>query len=94
MKYVLILCAFLAAWGLFNQYRLNYAHSQINSLELEKKDISEKLEIKKNEIKKFNESQAVAGKQIEKIKTKIVKVTTSCFNTVIDDTIIDGVRGK
>lgn len=94
MKYVLILCTFLALWGVFNQFRVNYAQNKIIMLESEKKAISQKLEIKENEIKKFNESQSAAGKQIEKIKTKIVKIPTSCYNTVIDDAIISGVRGK
>ena len=94
MKYVLILCAFLTAWGAFNQFRINYAQNKIIMLESEKKDISQKLEIKENEIKKFNDSQTAAGKQIEKIKTKIVKIPTSCYNTVIDSAIISGVRGK
>lgn len=94
MKYILSLCAFLALWGVFNQYRVNYAQNKITILEHEKKNISEKLEIKENEIKKFNESQAAAGKQIEKIKTKIVKIPASCYNSVIDSAIIDGVRGK
>lgn len=94
MKYVLIICAFLAVWGLFNQYRVNYAQNKIIMLQNEKKAISQKLEIKENEIKKFNASQAAAGKQIQKIKTKIVEIPTSCYNTVIDSTIINGVRGK
>lgn len=94
MKYVLILCAFLAVWGVFNQFRINYAQNKIIVLQNEKKDISQKLEIKENEIKKFNDSQTAAGKQIEKIKTKIIKIPTSCYNTAIDDAIINGVRGK
>ena len=94
MKYVLILCAFLALWGAFNQFRVNYAQNKIIMLKNEKKAISQKLENKENEIKKFNASQTAAGKQIQKIKTKIVKVPTSCYNTPIDVAIISGVRGK
>lgn len=75
-------------------FMLDNAQNKIIILENEKKTISEKLEIKENEIKKFNESQSAAGKQIEKIKTKIVKIPISCYNSVIDSTIIDGVRGK
>lgn len=94
MKYVLIICAFLTACIVFMYFMLDNAQNKIIMLESEKKTISEKLEIKENEIKKFNESQTAAGKQIEKIKTKIVKIPTSCYNSVIDSAIIDGVRGK
>lgn len=94
MKYVLILCAFLALWGVFNQFRINYAQNKIIMLQNEKKAILQKLENKENEIKKFNASQTAAGKQIQKIKTKIVKVHASCYNTVIDSAIISGVRGE
>lgn len=94
MKYILILCAFLAACLVSMYFMLDNAQNKIIILQNEKKAISQKLEIKENEIKKFNESQAAAGKQIEKIKTKIVKIPTSCYNSVIDSAIIDGVRGK
>lgn len=94
MKYVLIICAFLTACIVFMYFMLDNAQNKIIMLESEKKTISKKLEIKENEIKKFNESQTAAGKQIEKIKTKIVKIPTSCYNSVIDSAIIDGVRGK
>lgn len=53
MKYVLILCAFLAVWGLFNQYRVNYAQTQITTLQGEKKElVTEKNELiaEKNEL--------------------------------------------
>lgn len=89
-----MLCAFLIACIVFMYFMLDNAQNKITILEDEKKTISEKLEIKENEIKKFNESQAAAGKQIEKIKTKIVKIPASCYNSVIDSAIIDGVRGK
>lgn len=89
-----MLCAVLIACIVFMCFMLDNAQNKIIILENEKKNISEKLENKENEIKKFNESQSAAGKQIEKIKTKIVKVPVSCYNTVIDFAIIDGVRGK
>lgn len=94
MKYILILCTFLVACLVFMYFMLDNAQNKIIMLESEKKDISQKLEIKENEIKKFNDSQTAAGKQIEKIKTRIIKIPTSCYNTVIDSTIISGVRGK
>lgn len=94
MKYILILCTFLAACLVFMYFMLDNAQNKIIMLESEKKAILQKLENKENEIKKFNDSQAAAGKQIEKIKTKIVKIPTSCYNTPIDVAIISGVRGK
>lgn len=94
MKYVLILCAFLTACLVFMYFMLDNAQNKIIMLESEKKNISQKLENKENEIKKFNASQTAAGKQIQKIKTKIVKVHASCYNTVIDSAIINGVRGE
>lgn len=94
MKYVLILCAFLTACLVFMYFMLDNAQNKIIILESEKKAISQKLENKENEIKKFNASQTAAGKQIQKIKTKIVKIHASCYNTVIDSAIINGVRGE
>lgn len=94
MKYVLILCAFLTACLVFMYFMLDNAQNKIIMLESEKKAILQKLENKENEIKKFNASQTAAGKQIQKIKTKIVKIPTSCYNTVIDSAIINGVRGE
>lgn len=94
MKYVLILCAFLTACLVFMYFMLDNLQNKITMLESEKKAISQKLENKENEIKKFNASQTAAGKQIAKIKTKIVKVPASCYNTVIDSAIINGVRGE
>lgn len=94
MKYVLILCAFLTACLVFMYFMLDNAQNKIIMLESEKKTISQKLENKENEIKKFNASQTAAGKQIQKIKTKIVKIHASCYNTVIDSAIINGVRGE
>lgn len=79
---------------MFMYFMLDNAQNKIIMLESEKKAILQKLENKENEIKKFNASQTAAGKQIEKIKTKIVKIHTSCYNTVIDSAIIDGVRGE
>lgn len=94
MKYVLILCAFLTACLVFMYFMLDNAQNKIIMLESEKKAILQKLENKENEIKKFNASQTAAGKQIQKIKTKIVKIHASCYNTVIDSAIINGVRGE
>lgn len=94
MKYILILCAFLGACIVFMYFMLDNAQNKIIMLQNEKKAILQKLENKENEIKKFNASQTAAGKQIQKIKTKIVKIPTSCYNTVIDSAIINGVRGK
>ena len=94
MKYVLILCAFLGACVGILYFMLDNAQNKIIMLESEKKAILQKLENKENEIKKFNASQTAAGKQIAKIKTKIVKIPTSCYNTVIDSAIINGVRGE
>lgn len=94
MKYVLILCAFLTACLVFMYFMLDNLQNKITMLESEKKAISQKLENKENEIKKFNASQTAAGKQIQQIKTKIVKVPASCYNTVIDSAIINGVRGE
>lgn len=94
MKYVLILCTFLVACLVFMYFMLNNAQNKIIMLESEKKAILQKLENKENEIKKFNASQTAAGKQIAKIKTKIVKIPASCYNSVIDSAIINGVRGE
>lgn len=87
-------CVFLIACIVFMYFMLDNAQNKIIILENEKKTISQKLENKENEIKKFNASQTAAGKQIQKIKTKIVKVPASCYNTVIDSAIINGVRGE
>ena len=49
-----------------------------------------------NAIKKQSEAQAEADKQISEIKTivKTVKSDCNCYDSPIDDAILDRVRGK
>lgn len=96
MKYVLIICAFLAVWGLFNQYRVNYAQSQIDALQSEKIEAINKFKECKNEKKAYIKAKERAEKTIGEIRTivKTVKSPCDCYNSVVDDSIINRVRGN
>ena len=83
MKYVLIICAFLAVWGLFNQYRLNYAQSQINTLQGEKTALKMQVETNGRIINAYNQKILDASKQIAELKEAALESGDSCYNQPI-----------
>ena len=83
MKYVLILCAFLALWGLFNQYRLNYAQSQINTLQGEKTALKMQVETNGRMINAYNQKILDASKQIAELKEAAMESGDTCYSQPI-----------
>ena len=84
MKYVLILCAFLAVWGLFNQYRVNYAQTKINTLQGEKTALKMQIETNGRIINAYNQKILDASKQIAELKEAALESGDSCYNQPID----------
>lgn len=83
MKYVLILCAFLAVWGLFNQYRVNYAQSQIDTLQSEKTALKMQVETNGRIINAYNQKILDASKQIAELKETALESGDVCYNQPI-----------
>ena len=83
MKYVLIICAFLAVWGLFNQYRVNYAQTQINTLQGEKTALKMQVETNGRIINAYNQKILDASKQIAELKEAALESGDSCYNQPI-----------
>ena len=83
MKYVLIICAFLAVWGLFNQYRVNYAQSQIDTLQGEKTALKMQIETNGRIINAYNKKILDASKQIAELKEAALESGDVCYNQPI-----------
>lgn len=83
MKYILIICAFLAVWGLFNQYRLNYAQSQINTLQGEKTALKMQVETNGRMINAYNQKILDASKQIAELKEAAMESGDTCYSQPI-----------
>ena len=83
MKYVLIICAFLAVWGLFNQYRVNYAQTQIDTLQGEKTALKMQIETNGRIINAYNKKILDASKQIAELKEAALESGDSCYNQPI-----------
>ena len=92
MKYVLIICAFLAVWWLFNQYRLNYAQSQINTLQGEKTALKMQIETNGRIINAYNKKILDASKQIAELKETALESGDSCYNQRISSALLNKLR--
>ena len=92
MKYVLIICAFLAVWGLFNQYRVNYAQTQINTLQGEKKALKMQIETNGRIINAYNQKILDASKQIAELKEAALESGDSCYNQRISPALLNKLR--
>ena len=92
MKYVLILCAFLAVWGLFNQYRVNYAQTQIDTLKGEKTALKMQVETNGRIINAYNKKILDASKQIAELKEAALESGDSCYNQRISSALLNKLR--
>ncbi len=92
MKYVLILCAFLAVWGLFNQYRVNYAQTQINTLQVEKTALKMQVETNGRIINAYNQKILDASKQIAELKETAFESGDVCYSQRISNHILNKLR--
>lgn len=92
MRYVLILCAFLAVWGLFNQYRVNYAQNQITTLQSEKTALKMQVETNGRIINAYNQKILDASKQIAELKETALKSGDVCYSQRISNHILNKLR--
>ena len=92
MKYVLILCAFLAVWGLFNQYRVNYAQTQIDTLQGEKTALKMQVETNGRIINAYNQKILDASKQIAELKEAALESGDVCYNQRISSALLNKLR--
>lgn len=92
MKYVLIICAFLAVWGLFNQYRVNYAQTQIDTLQGEKTALKMQIETNGRIINAYNQKILDASKQIAELKETALESGDVCYNQRISNHILNKLR--
>lgn len=92
MKYVLIICAFLAVWGLFNQYRVNYAQTQIDTLQSEKIALKMQVETNGRIINAYNKKILDASKQIAELKEAALESGDSCYNQPIAPALLNKLR--
>lgn len=92
MKYVLIICAFLAVWGLFNQYRVNYAQTQINTLQGEKTALKMQVETNGRIINAYNQKILDASKQIAELKETALESGDVCYGQRISPALLNKLR--
>ena len=92
MKYVLIICAFLAVWGLFNQYRLNYAQTKINTLQGEKTALKMQIETNGRIINAYNKKILDASKQIAELKEAALESGDVCYSQRISPALLNKLR--
>lgn len=92
MKYVLIICAFLAVWGLFNQYRVNYAQAQIHTLQGEKTALKIQIETNGRIINAYNQKILDASKQIAELKETALESGDVCYSQRISPALLNKLR--
>lgn len=94
-KILLIAVGFLAILAGFFYMQSDSRGSKIATLTAEKTSLNDELKGCQNEIAKQSEANERANSTIGEIKTiiKTVKSPCDCYNSPIDDAIIDRVRG-
>lgn len=80
MKYVLILCAFLAACIVFMYFMLDNAQNKINTLHSEKTALKMQVETNGRIINAYNQKILDASKQIAELKETALESGDSCYN--------------
>lgn len=104
-KIKMFLAVFLAILAVYFAFRYNLAQNEIKALKNENsaiksenkslkddvKQLQNAVEVQKEEVKKHNESQIQASRQIADLRKAANKVKTSCncYNMPIDDSIIN-----
>ena len=96
MKYVLILCAILALWALYLNFRLSRSLEEIAVIQAEKTEAINKFKECKDEKETYIKAKQRAECTIGKIKTivRTVKSPCNCYDTLVDASIVDRVRGN
>ena len=96
MKYVLILCAILALWALYLNFRLSRSLEEIAAIQAEKTEAINKFKECKNEKEAYIHAKQKAENTIGEIKTivRTVKSPCNCYDTLVDASIVDRVRGN
>lgn len=70
-------------WGLFNQYRVNYAQTQIDTLQGEKTALKMQVETNGRIINAYNQKILDASKQIAELKETALESGDSCYSQPI-----------
>lgn len=92
MKYVLILCAFLAACIVFMYFMLDNAQTQINTLQSEKTALKMQVETNGRIINAYNQKILDASKQIAELKEAALESGDSCYNQPIAPVLLNKLR--
>lgn len=95
-KIYLSIIAFLVAVCGFFYFVNNYRAKRIDALTAEKTQLNDKLKRCKNEMESYIQADERASKTIGEIRTvvKTVKSPCDCYNSVIDASIVERVRGN
>lgn len=95
-KIKLIIFVIMAALCGFFYFLAGYRGAKIDRLQAEKTSINEQLKRCKNEMESYIKADERADKAICDIRTvvKTVKSPCDCYNSSVDPSIIDRVRGK
>lgn len=96
MKYILILCVFLALWALYLNFRLSRSLEEIAAIQAEKTEAINKFKECKDEKEAYIYAKQKSENTIGEIKTIIrtVKSPCNCYDTLVDASIVDRVRGN
>ena len=74
----------------------NYANLKVNRLENEKTVLKMEVKSCNDGVKEFNDAQIRASSTIQKVKeaVKVTKSDCDCYNSSVDERILDRVRNK
>ena len=92
MKYVLILCTFLAACIVFMYFMLDNAQNKINTLQSEKTALKMQVETNGRIINAYNQKILDASKQIAELKETALESGDVCYNQRISPALLAKLR--